>query len=158
MTALDLNQLIVGSHQLVTIAFSADLTPELAVELAQRVAQRLRAQSVPPARCCYIVCSGPEFDDTNAALLLAALEPITTPARLRLHDPDDPDRLWFQRRLNDERRGGIFLSADWMRAGVRIACGEPASVLAGLSAWFSDPAELDVQLDLNADAIVAAEH
>ena len=106
------------------------------------------------ARRCYIVGSGAGFDDTNVALLLAALEPIVDPATLMLHDPDDADALWFQRRPPGVERGGIFLNRAWMSAGVRIAVGDPAQVLAGLAAWFVPRDELDPEVDLDADVIL----
>ena len=112
------------------------------------------ARGVSVARRCYIIGSGAGFDDTNVALLLAALEPIVDPATLMLHDPDDADALWFQRRPPGVVRGGIFLNSAWMGAGVRIAVGDPAQVLAGLAAWFVPRAELDPQVDLNADVIL----
>ena len=154
MTVDVLRELNIEAHQRVVVALAADLDPTAAVELAQRIGAHLDRASVSVARRCYIIGSGAGFDDTNVALLLAALEPIVDPATLMLHDPDDADALWFQRRPPGVVRGGIFLNSAWMGAGVRIAVGDPAQVLAGLAAWFVPRAELDPQVDLNADVIL----
>ena len=125
MTDHVLQELQIETYQRVAVAFAADLDPTAAAALAQRIGAHLDREGVSVARRCYIVGSGASFDDTNVALLLAALEPIVDPATLMLHDPDDADALWFQRRPPGVERGGIFLNRAWMGAGVRIAVGDP---------------------------------
>ena len=105
MTDRALHELNIEAHQRVVVAFAADLDPTAAVELAQRIGAHLDREGVSVARRCYIIGSGAGFDDTNVALLLAALEPIVDPATLMLHDPDDADALWFQRRPPGVVRG-----------------------------------------------------
>ena len=154
MTDRALQELHIEAHQRVAVAFAADVDPAAAVALAQRIGAHLDREAVSVARRCYIIGSGAGFDDTGVALLLTALEPIVDPATLMLHDPDDADALWFHRRPPGVVRGGIFLSRAWMGAGVRIAVGDPAQVLAGLAAWFVPHESLDPQADLNADVIL----
>ena len=145
-------ELEIAPHDAVAIAFDPTLAPESAARLATKAARRLDAAGVPAQQRIWIVGAG--ADDMAGALLLAAIEPHTRESRLALHDPQDADGLIFERRFSGERRGGVFLNADWQRASVRIACGDGARVLAGLAAWFTPAAMLDPETDLHADAVL----
>ena len=145
-------ELEIAPHDAAAIAFDPTLAPESATRLAAEAARRLDAAGVPARQRIWIVGAG--ADDMAGALLLAAIEPYTRDSRLALHDPQDADGLIFERRFSGERRGGVFLNADWQRASVRIACGDRARVLAGLAAWFTPAAMLDPETDLRADAVL----
>ena len=145
-------ELEIAPHDAAAIAFDPALAPESAARLAAEAARRLDASGVPARQRIWIVGAG--ADDVAAALLLAEIEPYARSSRLVLHDPQDADGLVFERRFSGERRGGVFLNADWQRASVRIACGDGAHVLAGLAAWFTPPAMLDPETDLRADAVL----
>ena len=142
----------IAPHDGVAVAFDPALAPRAAAQLAAETAQRLEAAGVPARQRTWIVGAG--ADDVAAALLLAAIEPFARGSRLALHDPQDADGLIFERRLPGQRRGGIFLNADWQRASVRIACGDGARVLAGLAAWFTPAEMLNPETDLRADAVL----
>lgn len=143
----------IAPHDGAAIAFDPALAPADAERLAVAAARRLDAAGVPERQRAWIAAAGAE--EEAAALLLAAIEPAARGARLILHDPRDPDGLVFERRFPDERRGGVFLNAEWQRASVRIACGDERRVLAGLAAWFTPAHLLDAETDLRADAVLA---
>lgn len=145
-------ELEIAPHDGAAVAFDPTLAPESAGRLAAEAARRLDAAGVPARQRTWIVGAG--ADDMSSALLLAAIEPFTRGSRLALHDPQDADGLVFERRLPGQRRGGVFLNADWQHASVRIACGDGARVLAGLAAWFTPAALLNPETDLRADAVL----
>ncbi len=134
----------------VAVAVSHTIGVERAVELAERISARLDHAGVPPPRRSWIVANPDGGDWSAAAAVLGALSDLVGSARLTLHDPRDPDALIFQRRPPDQQRGGVFLNAAWMQASVRIACGPPAELAAGLCGWFNSPAALDPERDLDA--------
>ena len=145
--------LALAAHDGVVVAFDPSLDPNAAAELAAGVQACLDASSVPRRQRTWLVAAG--GGEEAAALVLAAVEPHARGGRLALHDPHDPDALIFQRRLPGQRRGGVYLSAAWQLASVRIACGDPGRVLRGLAAWFTPPDALEVEQDLAADAVLA---
>ena len=142
----------IAPHDGVAVAFDPALAPEATARLAAETARRLDAAGVPARQRTWIIGAG--ADDVAAALLLAEVEPFARGSRLALHDPQDADGLIFERRLPGQRRGGVFLNADWQRASVRIACGDEARVLAGLAAWFTPAGMLNPETDLRADAML----
>lgn len=124
----------------VAVAISGALSPSVAGELARNLSQHMDAISLPHRQRAWIVASNAE--DRALAQLLASLAETIGAARLQLHDPRDPDALYFQRRIPGQRRGGIYLNAAWQSASVRIGCGHPLELAVGLSAWFNKPADL----------------
>lgn len=144
-----LAMLEIARHERVAIAVSPSIGAERAAQLAERITARLDQAGVPSQRRAWIV-AGSGDPDSKALAVISALSDAIGAAPLMLHDPRDPDRLVFRRRLPGQRRGGVYLNALWMQAGVRIGCGVPAGLAAGLCAWFNDPAALEPERDLDA--------
>lgn len=80
--------------------------------------------------------------DAQIAAVLAALSDAIGPSPLTIHNPRDPDNLIFHRRPPNQKRGGIYLNAQWIQATIRIALGPPHELAPALSAWFNDPTTL----------------
>lgn len=148
----ELQALEIGPDELVAIAVSDRLAPDIAAELAEQISQRLRHAALPRDRRTWIIAT--RDDDEAAAATASAITGRLDGARLIIHDAREPDDLTFQRRIPGQRRGGIYLNHAWQSASVRIACGEPKRVLFGLSAWFNAPARLQAD-DLDADVVLS---
>ena len=135
----------------VAIALSDRLNPETAATLAQQITDRLTQAAIPPSQRTWIVAT--RTDDEAAARVAAAISDQIDEARLIIHDPQDPDNLTFQRRIPNQRRGGIYLNHHWQSASVRIACGPPRRLVFGLTAWFNQPNQLHAE-DLGASLLL----
>ena len=144
-----LAMLEIARHERVAIAVSPAIGPERAAQLAERITARLDQAGVPPPRRSWIVAAADDPDAETVAVI-SALSNAIGPAPLTLHDPRDPDQLIFRRRFPNQRRGGVYLNAQWMQANIRIACGAPADLAPSLAAWFNEPAMLDPERDLEA--------
>ena len=142
-------------HDRPAVAVSHRIGAARAAELAEQISVRLDQAAVPPQRRIWIV-GGSDDPAADAAIaeVLGALSDSIGAARLELHDPRDPDRLIFRRRPPNQKRGGVYLNASWMQASIRIACGPPSDLAAGLSAWFNHHAVLDPEHDLDATLIL----
>ena len=144
----------IARHDRAAIAVSHRISPQRAAELAEQITARLDRAGVPVQRRVWILAAAPGPDaDLEVAPVLASLADSIGAAPLTLHDPRDADALIFRRRPPDQKRGGVFLNAHWMQAAIRIACGSPTEIAAGLSAWFNDPAALE-PADLSATLIL----
>ena len=149
-----LAMLEIARHDRAAIAVSHRIGAPRAAELAERITSRLDRAGIPARRRIWILAAAPGLDlDSEAAPVLAALADSIGSAPLVLHDPRDADSLIFRRRPPNQKRGGIYLNAQWMQATVRIACGPPHELAAGLSAWFNDPASL-APADLSATLVL----
>lgn len=163
-----LAMLELARHDRVAIAVAPSIAPARAADLAEKITARLNQAGIPQTRRAWIVAQPDQTNPSNAdiqtaaqtaaatpdiqtaatnadaqiAAVLAALSDAIGPAPLTIHNPRDPDNLIFHRRPPNQKRGGIYLNALWMQATVRIACGQPAELAAGLSAWLNDPATL----------------
>ncbi|MCY3557539.1 MAG: hypothetical protein OXH13_02685 [Chloroflexi bacterium] len=133
------------------IAVASTLTRRRAEALAREAAQLLDDAGVPFNQRTWIIASG--ADDLHTARIAAALVAAVGPSPLTLHDRTEPDGLIFQRRQPGQRRGGIYLNAEWQSASVRIACGDPLVLVEGLSGWFN-PRETLSPEDLNATLLL----
>ena len=156
MSAMDsLAKLSVGRGDDAAIAFAPDdVPPDQAKQLAQEIARHLGESGLPRGqRVCWIIAAEASDDESRTAKLASAIADAVTGSLLIIHDPRDLDALIFQRRIAGQRRGGVYLNAAWQSASVRIACGEPMSVLFGLCAWFNQPARLRPE-DLNANIVL----
>lgn len=91
--------------------------------------------------------------DAQIAAVLAALSDAIGPSPLTIHNPRDPDNLIFHRRPPNQKRGGIYLNAQWTQATIRIAIGQPHELAPALSAWFNDPSALN-PTDLSATLVL----
>ena len=145
-----LAMLDIARHDRVAIAVAPAIGLERAAQLAEQITARLDRAGVPPQRRAWIVAAA-EDTDAEAIAVISALSDAIGPAPLTLHDPRDPDQLIFRRRPPNQRRGGIYLNAQWMQSNIRIACGSPAALAPRLAAWFNAPATLNPTNDLNAD-------
>lgn len=152
-----LAMLEIARHDRAAIAVAPSIAPARAAELAEKITARLNQAGVPQSRRAWIVAQTDRADSPNAdaqtAAVLAALSDAIGSSPLTIHDPRDADRLIFHRRPPDQKRGGVYLNAQWMQATVRIACGPPTELAAGLCAWFNDPASL-VPEDLSATLVL----
>ena len=148
-----LAMLEIARHERVAIAVSPAIGPERAAQLAERITARLDQAGVPPQRRSWIVAAASD-PDAEAISVISALSDAIGPAPLTLHDPRDPDQLIFRRRLPNQRRRGVYRNAQWMQANIRIACGAPVEIAAGLCAWFNEPAMLDPERDLGATLVL----
>ena len=148
-----LAMLEIARHERVAIAVSPAIGPERAAQLAERITARLDQAGVPSQRRSWIVAAADD-PDSEAIAVISALSDAIGAAPLTLHDRRDPDGLIFRRRLPGQRRGGVYLNALWMQAGVRIGCGAPVEIAAGLCAWFNEPAMLDAERDLGATLVL----
>ena len=119
----------------VAIAIAPTLTRRRAEALAREAARLLDDAGVPFNQRTWIIASG--GDDTRSARIAAALADAIGPSSLIFHDKAESDDLVFQRRQPGQRRGGIYLNAEWQSASVRIACGDPLDLVVGLSGWFN---------------------
>lgn len=138
-----LAMLELARHDRVAIAVAPSIAPARAADLAEKITARLNQAGVPKNRRAWIVAqTDSSHADAQAAAVLAALSDAIGSSPLTLHDPRDADGLIFHRRPPNQKRGGIYLNAQWLQATIRIACGQPAELAAGLSAWFNDPATL----------------
>ena len=144
-----LAMLEIARHDRAAIAVSPTISPTRAADLAETITARLNQVGVPPSRRAWIVAQPAQpaqADSPNAdvqtAAVLAALSDAIGASPLSIHNPRAVDDLIFHRRPPDQKRGGVYLNAQWMQAAIRIACGPPAELAAGLSAWFNDPASL----------------
>ena len=149
-----LAMLEIARHDRAAIAVSHRIGASRAAELAEQITSRLDHAGIPSRRRVWILAASPEPNaDAEAAPVLAALADSIGPAPLTLHDPRDPDNLIFRRRPPAQKRGGVYLNAQWIQATIRIACGPPHDLAAGLSAWFNDPASL-APADLSATLVL----
>ena len=148
-----LAELSVGRGDDAVIAFAPDFPPDQAEQLAQEIAWHLGASGLPRGQRVWIIAADASDDESRTAKLASAIADAGTGSLLIIHDPRDLDALIFQRRIAGQRRGGVYLNAAWQSASVRIACGEPMSVLFGLCAWFNQPARLRPE-DLNANIVL----
>ena len=152
-----LAMLEIARHDRAAIAVSPAISPARAAELAEKITARLNQAGVPPSRRTWIVVQTDQADSSNAdaqtAAVLAALSDAIGPSPLTIHNPRDADNLIFHRRPPNQKRGGVYLNAHWMQATIRIACGPPHELAAGLCAWFNDPASL-VPEDLSATLVL----
>ena len=144
-----LAMLEIARHDRVAIAVSPAIGPERAAQLAEQITARLDQAGVPPQRRAWIVAAA-EDTDAETIAVINALSDAIGPAPITLHDPRDPDQLIFRRRPPNQRRGGIYLNAQWMQSNIRIACGAPANLAPHLAAWFNDPTTLNPANDLDA--------
>ena len=124
-----------NSDDVVAIAVDPTLPRRRAAAAARGAAAALDDAGIPIRRRCWIV---------------AAIADAVGGARLTLHDPHEPDDLIFQRRLPGQRRGGVYLNADWISASVRIVIGDAETVARGLCGFFNPPESVDAD-DLDAD-------
>ena len=152
-----LAMLEIARHDRAAIAVSPAISPARAAELAEKITARLNQAGVPPSRRAWIVAQTDRTDSPNAeaqtAAVLAALSDAIGASPLTVHNPRDADNLIFRRRPPEQKRGGVYLNAQWMKAAVRIACGPPDELAAGLCAWFNDPASLE-PADLSATLVL----
>lgn len=144
-----LAMLEIARHQRVAIAVSPAIGPERAAQLAEQITARLDQAGVPPQRRSWIIAAA-DNPDAETIAIISALSGTIGPAPLTLHDPRDPDQLIFRRRPPNQRRGGVYLNAQWMQSNIRIACGAPADLAPHLAAWFNNPATLNPANDLDA--------
>ncbi len=152
MTPSDrLRTLSIGQGDDVAIAVSDRLATDVAARLAQAITARLHEAALPRSQRTWIIAT--RGDDEAAASTASAISDHIDGARLMIHDSREADGLTFQRRVPGQRRGGIYLSAAWQSASVRIACGEPRRVLFGLCAWFNRPTQTRPD-DLGADVVL----
>ena len=152
-----LAMLEIARHDRIAIAVAPGIAPGRAADLAEKITARLNQAGVPQSRRAWIVAQTDRADSPNAeaqtAAVLAALSDAIGSSPLTIHNPRDADNLIFHRRPPDQKRGGVYLNAQWMQAAVRIACGPPDELAAGLSAWFNDPASLG-PADLSATLVL----
>ena len=164
-----LAMLELARHDRVAIAVAPSIAPSRAADLAEKITARLNQAGIPQARRAWIVAQAdqtataqtapPNADaqtaaanpdiqtaatdaDAQIAAVLAALSDAIGPSPLTIHNPRDPDNLIFHRRPPNQKRGGIYLNAQWLQATIRIACGPPHELAPALSAWFNDPTTL----------------
>ncbi len=152
-----LAMLEIARHDRIAIAVAPGIAPGRAADLAETITARLNQAGVPPSCRAWIVAQPAQADSPNAdvqtAAVLAALSDAIGASPLTIHNPRDVDDLIFRRRPPNQKRGGVYLNAQWMQAAIRIACGPPDELAAGLSAWFNDPASL-VPEDLSATLVL----
>ena len=144
-----LAMLDIARHQRVAIAVAPAIGPERAAQLAEQITARLDQAGVPSQRRAWIVAAGDDPDAQTIAVI-SALSDAIGPAPITLHDPRDPDQLIFRRRPPNQRRGGVYLNAQWMQSNIRIACGTPTDLAPRLAARFNNPATLNPANDLDA--------
>ena len=130
-----LSTLTLDRHDDVAIAISGSLQLGRAAVWARRLTRHLDDAEIPRHQRLWLIAAN--GSDEQSAALVAALSDVVGEDAIRLHNPHDPDALIFQRRLPGQRRGGIYLNADWQSASVRIAIGQPRAIVSGLSAWFN---------------------
>lgn len=152
-----LAMLKIARHDRAAIAVSPAISPIRAADLAETITARFNQAGVPQSRRAWIVAQPAQADSPNAdaqiAAVLAALSDAIGPSPLIIHNPRDADNLIFHRRPPDQKRGGVYFNAQWMQAAIRIACGPPDELAAGLCAWFNAPASL-VPEDLSATLVL----
>ncbi len=140
-----------NSDDLVAIAVDPTLPRRRAAAAAREAAAALDDAGIPIRRRCWIIAAG--ADDARTARIVAAVADSVDGARLILHDPHEPDDLIFQRRLPGQRRGGVYLNADWISASARIVIGNAETVARGLCGFFNPPESVDAN-DLDADLVL----
>ena len=154
MSAMDsLAKLSVGRGDDAAIAFSPDVPPDQAKQLAQEIARHLGESGLPRGQRVWIIAADASGDESRTAKLASGIADAGTGSLLIIHDPRDLDALIFQRRIAGQRRGGVYLNHAWQSASVRIGCGDGLALVDGLSAWFNPVARLSAD-DLHADLLI----
>ena len=114
---------LVGPDDHVAIVFSDLTRPTPNALLAPELLRVVEGRGVPRERITLIVGAGLHRAMTAAELEALLGREVVRDYRVVIHDARDPDGVIFLERYPDERQGGIYLNAHYLRASVRIVTG-----------------------------------